>query len=373
MEININIDNEGITLLYDTLSLNVDNLGDVSFVLGDIISQRVTSVVLTLSNITLTWQKFYLNSLFNLVTLYITGGTLLNSNDLPDVIELSLISVELTSIPIEFFKRNNLKYLTLSNNRIDQLIVPYYNEDIELLDISYNSISSIDDIRNLPELKHLNISHNRIYSLWQSFNKIEYLEASHNIIDTLDELRDNELLKELDIAHNLLESLDGISALHGLEELIANNNIIDMDDVSGLINMHKLTSVGLSGNRIIDIGRRIYIRGELYLDLGHNYLSYDGLFEPEEYDDPDPYFSEVIMASSFLRDTAADLEIILIHNQFDEFPDYLILDRNLNTRLVIDATPQIIEDVQSVIMEVWQNDQIIVPTMIDNGLLYVNY
>jgi Leucine rich repeat len=60
--------------------------------------------------------------------------------------------------------RSHLKYLNVSQNRFTSAVSISYLDALEVLDVSYNKISSVPvGLRNLTKVKHLDLSHNSMH------------------------------------------------------------------------------------------------------------------------------------------------------------------------------------------------------------------
>ncbi|KAF4756528.1 hypothetical protein FOZ62_018147, partial [Perkinsus olseni] len=131
----------------------------------------------------------------------------------------------------------SLRELRLRGNVIKQ--IPAYGlkrtQHLELLDLSENQITTIENIAHLPELAVLKLTHNQISSL-------------HGL-DGLNRLR------ELDVSNNFVKSLQGLSSwtCTSLAKLVVSNN--QLDDLDTNIEILKrgftnLADLSISGNPI---------------------------------------------------------------------------------------------------------------------------
>jgi Leucine-rich repeat (LRR) protein len=92
------------------------------------------------------------------------------------------------------------------------------------LNLSYCGFCSfsIDLLRQMPQLKELNLSHNNIQgdiSLLPDMQTLEKLVVSHNQLSSLDNMPDLPILKTFDASHNPIDSIGGILRPFGSLEI----------------------------------------------------------------------------------------------------------------------------------------------------------
>jgi len=179
------------------------------------------------------------------------------------------------------FLRNckDIKYLSLSKTfkiRGDDIFIEIFNniKHLNLLKLSISDIKfDIENIKNFPELKRLDIWSNDIKDirLLSRLTKLEELSIN-NIVNTqaiskLTKLKSLILyetgikkihflsnlteLEELDLSANAISNIQPISELTKLKTLDIENNKIK--NISPLKNLKHLKSIDLSGNPINDI------------------------------------------------------------------------------------------------------------------------
>lgn len=110
----------------------------------------------------------------------------------------------------------NINYLSLSVNDIEELdpkLQKVVSNDLQVLDLSYNKIRTINDefFLNVYNLRELDLSHNLITSLgdgsiFQNLNNLEKLDLSFNELKTLPNLVFMKLskLQFIDMSYNYL-------------------------------------------------------------------------------------------------------------------------------------------------------------------------
>ena len=201
-----------------------------------------------------------------------------------------------------FWTFEALKRLNLSKNLLESkgsLTGIQYNKGLTYLNLSNNSISSADLLRNLQKLVVLNLSHNKltaiplmvknfkelkglilndneigfippelqlpasVNTIVLSNNQIEdisnlckkklvgltKISLSHNQIRVLPSMREEfPELKELRLAHNKITKLKVENLSYSLEILDLGNNLIStLDDIKVLSNLKNLTQVSFKG------------------------------------------------------------------------------------------------------------------------------
>ncbi|XP_063685911.1 uncharacterized protein LOC134819736 isoform X2 [Bolinopsis microptera] len=137
--------------------------------------------------------------------------------------DIQEILIWVTEADIEPVAWNALETLNLSYNSIEimdeslQLLI-----QLSTLDLSYNIISSIENIQGLPYLRELDLSHNNISdtdALHMKMGNITNLNLSHNKIQLLYGFERLFSLEELDLSHNCVEQLNEVNRLSNLPQL----------------------------------------------------------------------------------------------------------------------------------------------------------
>ncbi|KAI8506452.1 hypothetical protein Bbelb_158790 [Branchiostoma belcheri] len=168
--------------------------------------------------------------------------------------------------------------------------------DLRELKLYGNKITDIQNLDRLQELACLQLQHNRIRRLGKGLSclrKLKILRIDSNDISQLEgkELTANSQLTHLDVSCNKLQELAAVNCLPHLEELNASNNRLaairnmrckklqDLDlstnfltDLSGLKDLHSLTTLNLATNRLSSLTAIGKLRHLQDLNVSNNLL-----------------------------------------------------------------------------------------------------
>ena len=158
--------------------------------------------------------------------------------------------------------------------------------DLEILEITNNVISKIQNLEILQNLIKLNLSFNRIETLENlEDTQIIELNLSHNRIHTIFLIKAMKNMKKLNISFNMLEKFGKVDFFPSLEELDVSNCFFT--DFSSLSGLQQLKKMNLSNNRICD-EMKLDCSSLTSLDVSHNNLttisSFAGLSRLQELD-----------------------------------------------------------------------------------------
>jgi len=174
---------------------------------------------------------------------------------------------------------NNLgNELLVSNMNISHIgtIEVELSNHIRVLDISFNPISSLHGLDQMPQLRLLAayscliksadgiidtkfietilLQSNELTKISTDFlclKKLKVLRLDRNKITTLDNLHQCSSLKSLDLSWNKLSTLEGISGLQSLEDLRLNNN--NITSLKPLRALPSLTELEISNNELTNM------------------------------------------------------------------------------------------------------------------------
>ncbi len=130
--------------------------------------------------------------------------------------------------------------LNVSHNALNVLDIYYNNAPIQIFDVSYNHIKSLEKswLHGLGKLKEIRLSHNAINSInlpyFRHLSSLEILQLDHNEISYLTNYSFQGLgaLLEIDLGHNKLDSilLSFFISNPKLQKLLLNNNLFKTVD-----------------------------------------------------------------------------------------------------------------------------------------------
>ncbi|XP_031639841.1 toll-like receptor 7 [Contarinia nasturtii] len=182
--------------------------------------------------------------------------------DHPNVNSIKLTQNNLREFPYEILcPLKSLETLNISHNRIDSFGDSGFNfdggycngtrnsfNDLEMLDISYNQLISIDwSESNFSQLKELRLQHNNLTNImsgtFHGMHSLTHLNLSYNQLETLtdDMLNDTKKLQELHLQNNKLYQLPS-ALFRDLPELM----ILDLS--SNQLSNHYIDSWIFSGS-----------------------------------------------------------------------------------------------------------------------------
>lgn len=159
---------------------------------------------------------------------------------------ISMRSMELKAVPdfCELLKKEDhkkIKSISLQDNEITLV-----NQDLsclvnlEIIDLSYNQVSAVRTLGELPSLTTLKLNKNKISSLvkFPDFPALENLSLSFNNLKNTAWIENLKNLVTLELAHNQLEELVGIENMERLEALkVEFNKLKELDGIRDLKNL----------------------------------------------------------------------------------------------------------------------------------------
>lgn len=173
---------------------------------------------------------------------------------LPDLLTLDVSNNELTDA-LDFGEgktSNNLQRAILSGNKISELSALAPHIHLTTLILSDNSIRSLAVLRNLHQLRYLDVSGNQLETL-EGFNgqPIQELHLSNNKLNTLAGIKTLQALEVVTLNSNRLTTLAPLDRCHNLTAVEAENNMLEMEPVVvPLQGLQFLRHLRLSGNPV---------------------------------------------------------------------------------------------------------------------------
>lgn len=142
--------------------------------------------------------------------------------------------------------------------------------NLKLLNLSFNKLSEINELTNLLNLKYLDIGANqieKINGLSQS-NLLEMLVLSRNKIKRIEQVSHLLNLKKISLHHNRINRIEGFDTLVNLQELYLPHNYIS--EIKGLDKLAHLTHLNIAYNKITKIPDLKYLTSLIHLNLCNN-------------------------------------------------------------------------------------------------------
>jgi Leucine-rich repeat (LRR) protein/putative cell wall-binding protein len=148
---------------------------------------------------------------------------------------------------------SNLKELDISYNKINDLGDLKGNTAVETLIADHNGISSIGDLDNLSNLQWLSLGENQIKEVTgvTSLSKLTSLSLFSNKITDISALKDLEQLEYLDLDHNRVSDLTALAGLAKLNTLLISGN--GVKTIAPLKDMTSLAYLYANDNEITDL------------------------------------------------------------------------------------------------------------------------
>lgn len=185
---------------------------------------------------------------------------------------LTLTNCNLSNTDFEYISNlSALEMLDVSYNRISSLLPLENLTFLSYLDVSNNNISSLEGIQNLKELTFLCAAHNRIEDLspLSSLSKLEQLDIGYNAFTTL-ALPSLPAIRSLSVAGNAIKQLGALTAYSTLKELdISACSVYDLEPLQKITTLEVLRA----GNNSIGITKYLETLPLIELHLENNLLS----------------------------------------------------------------------------------------------------
>ena len=173
---------------------------------------------------------------------------------MPELRYLELEGCVVTNEALQYIGAcTNLETLILADCGLSNLDALRQLGNLRVLDLSDNSINSIAALSSLQSLEELYLGHNALVTLpnFRGMDKLRILDLSYNALDYVGGLSGAVALERLNLSHNRLSSLTAISALNTLVWFNASNNAIS--DSGALAPCTRLESFIMTDNKLTDV------------------------------------------------------------------------------------------------------------------------
>jgi internalin A len=197
-------------------------------------------------------SKFTGLTILDLANNFITDIDILKN--MTNLIHLNLSFNQIENVSV-LKHLNNLSSLLISHNKIYDLNSIKNVHSLIRIEANYNQLTNIDVIKHLTRLIIVELSNNRIEFvddyLFDELFSLRRLEMSSNRIKTL-KLTSNNMsnINFLNISFNRFDSVDFMTNLFKLKNVIVNNNKIDQFNFNIISNKKDLFRIDLSFNQI---------------------------------------------------------------------------------------------------------------------------
>lgn len=186
---------------------------------------------------------------------------------------LYLPSCSVSSVT-ELASLTDLEVLDLSSNTIRNLTPLTGMTGLKELYLANNAINALDVVVNMPDLEILDVSYNSISNLSPVFtlrSSMHELYAANNQINSILGIADLQNLNILDLSFNVLSDVKMLTALTDLNQLnLSNNSIFSID---GLETMAHLRLLNVSYNQITALPAFPAGCELVSIDLSHNQVA----------------------------------------------------------------------------------------------------
>lgn len=140
------------------------------------------------------------------------------------------------------------------------------------VDLSYNKLRTVDCISNISKAITLDISHNFITTgLSGISDDTVTLDVSYNLLSSADDLKGKTGLKYLDLSHNGITQVEGFSTCTNIVSLNLSSN--KLSNTNGLDDFKNLENLNLSDNGLKDMPLCTTLTKLKSLDLSYNEIA----------------------------------------------------------------------------------------------------
>ncbi|CZT46774.1 probable regulatory subunit of protein phosphatase-1 [Rhynchosporium secalis] len=189
--------------------------------------------------------------------------------------EIDCVHARISSIPsLRLSRFPQVQRLCLRQNSISSISgLEPLSETLTELDLYDNLLTRIAHLEDLPNLKSLDLSFNKIKHIKNisHLTKLTDLYFVQNKISTIENLEGLTKLRNLELAANRIREIQGLETLVGLEELWLGKNKITT--ITGLDTLQNLKILSIQSNRIREISGLSSLPHLEELYISHNALT----------------------------------------------------------------------------------------------------
>ncbi|CZT04021.1 probable regulatory subunit of protein phosphatase-1 [Rhynchosporium graminicola] len=189
--------------------------------------------------------------------------------------EIDCVHARISSIPsLRLSRFPEVQRLCLRQNSISSISgLEPLSETLTELDLYDNLLTRIAHLEDLPNLKSLDLSFNKIKHIKNisHLTKLTDLYFVQNKISTIENLEGLTKLRNLELAANRIREIQGLETLVGLEELWLGKNKITT--ITGLDTLQNLRILSIQSNRIREISGLSSLPHLEELYISHNALT----------------------------------------------------------------------------------------------------
>ena len=165
---------------------------------------------------------------------------------------------DLHTLAKSLFPLTDLTTLDLSFNYLTNISFLKELPKLTQLNLSRTNLTDIPGLKELPNLTQLYLHSNQLadISILNELPNLTQLDLSDNELTDVSALRSLTNLTKLYLGDNKLTDISALTTLTSLKMLMLNNN--NLTDISGLTILTSLTSLDLSSNQISQAPRKLF-------------------------------------------------------------------------------------------------------------------
>jgi Leucine-rich repeat (LRR) protein len=185
--------------------------------------------------------------------------------------ELDVNTTNLSGLDVLPLER--LQFLNAGNNIVSDLSALGRAPDLQVLQLNNGSITSVEPLRDLSSLVHLEIQGNAVSDIepLSGLSSLRLLRLSDNFIASLDELATLAALESLFLNDNTVADLSPLAGLTALRELsLPGNNATRLEPLADLV---LLETLNVNENQIEDASPLSRLDALQRLDIAYNQLN----------------------------------------------------------------------------------------------------